>query len=107
MNAKHTPGPWRSVNSTAGGGTMRRDVVSDGAEFSPSFVAGDILPEDAQLIAAAPALLAALEKLAVECQSARKYIVLSETEGMAAYDATAEAILAARTVIAQAKGQQS
>jgi len=26
------------------------DIVSDGAVFSPSFVAGDILPEDAEYI---------------------------------------------------------
>jgi hypothetical protein len=57
----HTPGPWRSVPSTAGGGVARLDVVSDGAEFSPAFVAGDILPDDARLIAAAPELLAALK----------------------------------------------
>jgi hypothetical protein len=60
MKTKHTPKPWRTVPSTSGGGTSRMDIVSDGGEFGPSFVAGDILPEDAKLMAAAPELLEAL-----------------------------------------------
>ena len=64
--ATHTPGPWRTVPTTAkGAGSARLDIVSDGAAYSPSFVAGDILPEDAELIARAvnnyADLLAALE----------------------------------------------
>jgi len=41
------------------------DIVSDAESlpFAPAFVAGDILPQDARLIAAAPAMLAALECL--------------------------------------------
>lgn len=61
---KFTLGPWRSVPTTTHGidpVTIRRDIVSDGAEFAPAFVAGDITPEDAALIAAAPELYAQLE----------------------------------------------
>ena len=60
MSTKHTPCPWATVPTTAKGAhpdTKRLDIVSHGAEFSPSFVAGDILPDDARLIAAAPDLL--------------------------------------------------
>jgi hypothetical protein len=37
------------------------DIVTTTGEWNPAFVAGDILPEDARLIASAPDLLAALE----------------------------------------------
>jgi hypothetical protein len=37
------------------------DIVTTTGEWTPAFVAGDILPEDARLIASAPDLLAALE----------------------------------------------
>lgn len=70
---KHTPGPWNTAPSTTGGGTARLDVVSDGTEFSPSFVAGDILPEDARLIAAAPDLLAALQSFLAEFQDFERW----------------------------------
>jgi hypothetical protein len=40
------------------------DVVTTSGEWNPAFVAGDILPSDAHLIASAPDLLAALERLA-------------------------------------------
>lgn len=60
----HTPGPWNTVRSTAGGGSARLDVVSNGTEFQPSFVAGDMMPDDARLIAAAPDLLAACRAVA-------------------------------------------
>lgn len=46
-------------------------------------------------------LLAALRKLVAECQDARKYIVLDNDYGFAAYNATAEAIVEAREVIAK------
>ena len=49
--SKHTPVPWRAVpTSVKGSGTSLMDVVSDGAEFSPSHVASEILPEDAEFI---------------------------------------------------------
>lgn len=73
MTTKHTPGPWRTVPSTAGGGTVRLDVVSDGAEFSPSYVGGDMLPEDARLIAVAPELLAALKAIKRKTDESRDF----------------------------------
>ena len=63
----HTPGPWIAIPTTAisrNANTVRMDVVTTSGEWNPAFVAGDILPEDAHLIAAAPDLLAALERLA-------------------------------------------
>lgn len=57
-----TPGPWRVVPSTAhvGGISIRCDIVTDALPFAPSFVAGDIMPEDARAMAELPAILAAL-----------------------------------------------
>jgi hypothetical protein len=63
----HTPGPWLAIPTTAisrNANTVRMDVVTTSGEWNPAFVAGDILPSDARLIAAAPDLLAALERLA-------------------------------------------
>lgn len=64
----HTPGPWIVTPTTCGNPRkpygLRMDVVTTSGEWNPAFVAGDILPEDARLIAAAPDLLAALERLA-------------------------------------------
>ena len=59
-----TPKPWRTVPTTVkGAGTARRDIVSDGAKYRPAYVAGDIAPADAELMAAAPDLLDALQAL--------------------------------------------
>ena len=63
----HIPGPWIAIPTTAisrNANTVRMDVVTTSGEWNPAFVAGDILPSDAHLIAAAPDLLAALERLA-------------------------------------------
>lgn len=48
-----SPMPWRIVPSTAhrpGSGSIRVDIVSDGPPFNPAFVAGDIMPGDAEVI---------------------------------------------------------
>jgi len=63
----HTPGPWIATPTTGNPSnpyTARMDIVATSGEWNPAFVAGDILPEDARLISAAPDLLAALERLA-------------------------------------------
>ena len=86
----HTPGPWLAIPTTAisrNANTVRMDVVTTSGEWNPAFVAGDILPSDARLIAAAPDLLAALERLAHPM-------------------ADDEDLDYAREVIAKAKGQQ-
>ena len=63
----HTPGPWLATPTTFGNPrkpfTVRMDVVTTSGEWNPAFVAGDILPEDARLIASAPDLLSALKSL--------------------------------------------
>ena len=66
MKSNFTPGPWIAIPTTAisrNANTVRMDVVTTSGEWNPAFVAGDILPADAHLIAAAPDLLAALERL--------------------------------------------
>jgi len=63
----HTPGPWIAIPTTAisrNPDSLRMDIVTKTGEWNPAFVAGDILPEDSRLIASAPDLLSALERLA-------------------------------------------
>jgi hypothetical protein len=63
----HTPGPWFAIPTTAisrNPDSLRMDIVTTTGEWTPAFIAGDILPEDARLIASAPELLSALERLA-------------------------------------------
>ena len=63
----HTPGPWIESPTTGNPRkpySLRMDIVTTSGEWNPAFVAGDILPEDARLIASAPDLLSALERLA-------------------------------------------
>jgi len=63
----HTPGPWIESPTTGNPNnpeTLRMDIVTTSGEWNPAFVAGDILPEDARLIASAPDLLSALERIA-------------------------------------------
>ena len=62
----HTPGPWIETPTTGNPSkpyTVRMDVVTTSGEWNPAFVAGDMLPADAHLIAAAPDLLASLIEL--------------------------------------------
>ena len=63
----HTPGPWIESPTTGNPRkpySLRMDIVTTSGEWNPAFIAGDILPEDARLIASAPDLLSALERLA-------------------------------------------
>ena len=65
----HTQGPWivaPSSNKTRPIGSDWRDIHSVGGEFSPSYV-GEALEQDAQLIAAAPDLLEALQDCMRQC----------------------------------------
>jgi hypothetical protein len=60
---KHTQGQWIvAPSSNKGNGSAWRDIHSTGGPFSPSYV-GEALEQDAQLIAAAPDLLEALQQL--------------------------------------------
>jgi len=64
MKTPHTPGPWLTRKpESSRPESVRLDIVTDAGDFSPSFVAGDALPQDARLIAAAPDLLSALNLL--------------------------------------------
>jgi len=66
MKSQFTPGPWLAIPTTATSRnphSLRMDIVSTSGEWNPAFIAGDILPDDARLIASAPELLAALERL--------------------------------------------
>jgi hypothetical protein len=63
MNA-HTPGPWTHTPSREHSNpeTTRRDIVAD-SQFGPAFIAGDVSQHDAQLISAAPNLIAVLSAI--------------------------------------------
>ena len=105
-NATHTPLTWRTDPTTAkGAGSARLDIVSDGAFYSPSFVAGDILPEDAELIVRAvnnyADLLAALEGIANDLEQARAYFPGKVADSGAMF----ASIGFARAAISRAKGQ--
>ena len=68
----HTPGPWLATPTTGNPRnpeTLRMDIVTTTGEWNPAFVAGDILPEDARLIASAPDLLAACEAVVNDCDA--------------------------------------
>lgn len=105
--ATQTPGPWRTVPTTAkGAGSARLDIVSDGAAYSPSFVAGDILPEDAALIVRAvnshEDLLAALELAANQFDFTVAALAKGQTVSVSSLQNCAAN---ARAAISRAKGQ--
>jgi len=107
--AAHTPLTWRTVLTTAkGAGSARLDIVSDGAAYSPFFIAGDILPEDAELIARAvnnyADLLAALENAKKQFDSIAAGLALKHTVSISSVQNCAAQ---ARAAISRAKGVQS
>jgi hypothetical protein len=64
MKTPHTLGPWATRKpESSRPESARLDIVTEAGDFSPSFVAGDALPQDAHLIAAAPDLLDALQAI--------------------------------------------
>ena len=98
MTTNHTPGPWEvRPSSNPKNGTLWRDVVSTGCEYSPSYV-GEALEADARLIAAAPELLEALDELLAELDSREppQGCIYRDTGGMEL----------ARSAIAKAEWQQ-
>ena len=104
MNAKHTPGPWRSLNFGTEVRTedMRTAVASLGMGYDHEDGDGR-RTANARLIAAAPDLLAALRALVEVAEGYEK----SDTE--AAEDSgeepyVAPRIKAARSAIARATG---
>jgi hypothetical protein len=62
----HTPGPWLATPTTGNPhnpDSLRMDIVTTSGEWNPAFIAGDILPEDARLIASAPEMLEIIRAL--------------------------------------------
>jgi hypothetical protein len=59
MNSKHTPGPWKIKRCSCGSPSCHRYSTDNGFFYQGSGYS----IEDARLIAAAPELLEALEKL--------------------------------------------
>lgn len=98
--SEHTPGPWKAAAGTRWTGSVRRDIVStcNGLEFRPAFVAGDVLPEDAALISAAPDLPAA-------CEGTLERLERAVTLRGGVFGDDYRAIEAARAAIAKAKGE--
>ena len=98
----HTPGPWIATPTTGNPNnpeTLRMDIVTTTGEWTPAFIAGDILPEDARLIAAAPDLLSALEAMT----KANVERVQSDYPPSWSAEKDSE-VIAARAAIAKAKG---
>lgn len=102
MSAKHTPGPWGLVGITGmpSGMGYYYVVASDGA------VVCDLRDRpvgDARIIAAAPDLLAALERTVGELDVAAGYVRSAGASEHA--KACSMAIQKARAAIAKAKGE--
>lgn len=109
MTTQHTPGPWGVTSSSnPKNGSSWRDIVSYGTEFKPSYV-GEALEQDANLIAAAPELLEALEKVvAILTQPVQRPPLPNEAFSgkiRIIQGDCACAVNAARYAIAKAKGE--
>lgn len=100
MSTKHTPGPWRAVDTRDGGGQW-------GAVYAgPNCICGGMREADARLIAAAPELLAALERLTsyaadIHSESDDGVLTPMRDEHPGAW----RMIDAARAALAKAKGE--
>jgi hypothetical protein len=98
----HTPGPWLAIPTTAisrNPDSLRMDIVTTTGEWNPAFIAGDILPEDARLIASAPDLLSALEAVT------KAYVELVQSDYPPSWNVEKNSeVIAARAAIAKAKG---
>lgn len=101
--AEHTPGPWHADGSRVwgdtaelqSGGTMLRHKIADAAYHAEGGF--EEQHANARLIAAAPELLAALERIVGRDLT---YFRGTVCEGQISF----EAVQAARAVIAKAKG---
>lgn len=108
--ARHTPGPWFAQRASSMGGMDLGavNVRPDNDERELVCTCGNNRrlraqqEANARIIAAAPELLKALQKLSAECQLSRKYIVIDNDNGFAAYNATAEALLTASSALSKA-----
>ena len=102
MKSQFTPGPWLAIPTTAisrNPHSLRMDIVSTSGEWNPAFIAGDILPDDARLIASAPELLSALEAIT------KAYVELIKSDYPPSWNAEKdEEVISAREIIAKAKG---
>lgn len=94
-NTKHTPGPWRIGGGWAG--HPASIIAGEGDEAR--HLAERVSSVDAQLMAAAPELLAALEHLRMTVENLPNTTVARRDIGAA--------LLVANTAIARAKGEKS
>jgi len=98
MRNTHTPGPWTvAPSSNPKNGSGWRDIHSLGGEFSPAYI-GEAMAYDAQLIAAAPELLAAL----IELEKLFAPLVYGPNGECPGLTRGEVAIIAARSAIAKA-----
>lgn len=106
----HTPGPWafhlgRGAKPRLHIQTSAGYQIASTPEVSCHKPEAEAQEANARLMCEAPAMLTALENLIAACQDSRKYIVLDDDQGFAAYQYTATIIQEARAAIAQAKGE--
>lgn len=104
--AKHTPGPWKVTKPRCGTDELRLRVVSESTDLDvadlywcdPTDHDATQLAADANLIAAAPDLLAALK-------SARAAWLSEANQGDGIDEANAPVLAAVDAVIAKAEGR--
>jgi hypothetical protein len=110
MNAaNHTPGPWScdygdfSVFCSTGAevASITRGNHDDGTAISDKEMEMNM-----RLVAAAPDLLAALREVRDALHECRRYVLIGDDNGFAAYRAGADAEGAAYAAIAKAEGRE-